>query len=168
MWLLLESWQSSCTGCGLRERTSVSVRYQPRRLHKARLGAAICSAEDVGSGQSVSIPVRCFAPARAVSLDDLASPDPIMERAARTTPDRSVGPVEQRWQRPSRGRAKTPALRLRSQAHACTRSHNLFHRYLGSLQLFASEKTAGSRSFPQILLPARRGCRLKCSFRSAK
>src|SRR5437660_12000386 len=35
---------------------------------------------------------------------------------------------------------------------------NLSHRYLGSLQLFASEKTAGSRSFPQIFLPARRGC----------
>src|SRR5467141_2152193 len=32
------------------------------------------------------------------------------------------------------------------------------HRYLGSLQLFASEKTANSRSFPQSFLPARRGC----------
>jgi hypothetical protein len=42
------------------------------------------------------------------------------------------------------------------------------HRYLGSLQLFASEKTAGPRSFPHSFLPARRGCRRKWSFRSAK
>ena len=38
------------------------------------------------------------------------------------------------------------------------RSEDRSHRYLGSLQLFASEKTAGSRSLPQIFLPARRGC----------
>jgi putative tryptophan/tyrosine transport system substrate-binding protein len=40
------------------------------------------------------------------------------------------------------------------------------YRYLGSLQLFASEKTAGSRSFSQIFLPARRGVRRKSAFRS--
>jgi hypothetical protein len=44
----------------------------------------------------------------------------------------------------------------------------LSHRYLGSLQLLASEKTAGSRSFPQSFFPARRGWSRKCAFRSAK
>src|ERR1035437_3231232 len=48
------------------------------------------------------------------------------------------------------------------------RNEQWSHRYLGSLQLLASEKTAGSRSFPQIFLPARRGCCRKCAFRSVK
>jgi hypothetical protein len=38
------------------------------------------------------------------------------------------------------------------------RGEDCSHRYLGSLQLFASEKTAGLRSLPQIFPPARRGC----------
>jgi hypothetical protein len=41
-------------------------------------------------------------------------------------------------------------------------------RYRGSLQLFASEKSATSRSLPQIFLPALLGCCRKCAFRSAK
>jgi hypothetical protein len=42
------------------------------------------------------------------------------------------------------------------------------HQYLGSLQLCASENVAGSRSFPQIVLPARRGFCKKCWFRSLR
>src|SRR6266566_9907236 len=48
------------------------------------------------------------------------------------------------------------------------RSEHWIYRYLGSLQLLASEKTAGSRSIPQSFLPARRGCSRKYVFRSVK
>ena len=42
------------------------------------------------------------------------------------------------------------------------------YRYRGSLQLWASENSLGTRSWPQILLPARFGCFENCSFRSPK
>ena len=38
----------------------------------------------------------------------------------------------------------------------------------GSLQLLLSEKTGNTRSFPQILFPARLGCFRNAAFRSAK
>src|SRR3954447_1192473 len=41
------------------------------------------------------------------------------------------------------------------------------HRKLGSLQLFAAEKTAASGSFPQILRPAFLGWSRKCALRSS-
>ena len=41
-------------------------------------------------------------------------------------------------------------------------------RYSGSLQLFASENSLGTRSCPQIFRPARFGHRTKWSFRSLK
>ena len=41
-------------------------------------------------------------------------------------------------------------------------------RYSGSLQLFASENSLGTRSCPQIFRPARFGHRTKLSFRSSK
>jgi hypothetical protein len=44
----------------------------------------------------------------------------------------------------------------------------VLQRYLGSLQLFDSEKAATSRSLPQIFLPALLGFCKKCAFRSAK
>ena len=47
-------------------------------------------------------------------------------------------------------------------------AYGCVHRYLGSLQLFASENTAVSRSFLQILCPALRGWFLKCALRSSK
>ena len=42
------------------------------------------------------------------------------------------------------------------------------HRYVGSLQLLASENVAGWCSLPQIRLPGRWGVMRKCSFRSQK
>ena len=43
-----------------------------------------------------------------------------------------------------------------------------FWHQMGSLQLFASENSAGTRSLPQILRPARLGCSLKEAFLSRK
>ena len=78
----------SCIACGSNRKTSASGNRPARRPLKARSGVAICSAEDVGK---VS-PFRSLCvSARAVSLDDLTSPDPIMEHAVGLTPDRSVG-----------------------------------------------------------------------------
>jgi hypothetical protein len=42
------------------------------------------------------------------------------------------------------------------------------YRYLGSLQLFVSRKIGGSRSLPQITLPARRGLIANAALRSRK
>lgn len=48
------------------------------------------------------------------------------------------------------------------------RAMNGPHRYVGSLQLLASEKVASWRSLPQIRLPARWGFMRKYSLRSLK
>ena len=61
--------------------------------------------------------------------------------------------------------AGSPAHRGRTERYF---SDCLSDRYLGSLQLLAPEKTAGSRSFPHSFFPARCGWSWKCAFRSAK
>jgi hypothetical protein len=57
-------------------------------------------------------------------------------------------------------------VQIRSEALSFAQSS--YYRYRGSLQFPLSEKTAGSRSLPQILLPALWGCSRKYAFRSVK